>query len=141
MVFLWFFFLSQLIPIRHLWRKQSKFELKWYVVGPLLKLCVTLPFSINFRSKIENQVSDYMLLWGSSLLEVLVQFIENDKKSCNTARIIFSFLLKVLSIIVLTFFFWLLDCLSFDLWLLIPPLVCSNFSWGHGLLEKMNNSN
>jgi hypothetical protein len=27
--------------------------------GPLSKLCVTPPFSINFRCQIENQVSDY----------------------------------------------------------------------------------
>ena len=28
---------------------------------------VTLPFPINFRSQVENQVSDYMLLGASSL--------------------------------------------------------------------------
>ena len=33
---------------------------------PLSKLCVTPPFSINFRCQIENQVSDYRLLWASS---------------------------------------------------------------------------
>ena len=33
----------------------QKFELKWS------KLCVTPPFSINFRCQIENQVSDYRL--------------------------------------------------------------------------------
>ena len=35
--------------------------------GPLSKLCVTPPFSINFRCQIENQVSDYRLLGASSL--------------------------------------------------------------------------
>jgi hypothetical protein len=30
--------------------------------GPLSKLCVTPPFSINFKCQIENQVSDYRLL-------------------------------------------------------------------------------
>jgi hypothetical protein len=30
--------------------------------GPLSKLCVAPPFSINFRCQIENQVSDYRLL-------------------------------------------------------------------------------
>jgi hypothetical protein len=36
--------------------------------GPLSKLCVTHPFSINFQCQIENQVSDYRLLGASSLL-------------------------------------------------------------------------
>ena len=36
--------------------------------GPLSKLCVTSPFSINFRCQIENQVSDYRLLGASSLI-------------------------------------------------------------------------
>jgi hypothetical protein len=36
--------------------------------GPLSKLCVTPPFSINFRCQIENQVSDYRLLGASSLV-------------------------------------------------------------------------
>jgi hypothetical protein len=35
----------------------QKFELKWSLGGPLSKLCVAPPFSINFRCKIENQVS------------------------------------------------------------------------------------
>jgi hypothetical protein len=35
--------------------------------GPLSKLCVTPPFSINFRCQIENQESDYRLLGASSL--------------------------------------------------------------------------
>jgi hypothetical protein len=34
--------------------------------GPLSKLCITPPFSINFRCQIENQVSDYRLLGASS---------------------------------------------------------------------------
>jgi hypothetical protein len=39
--------------------------------GPLSKLhvCVTPPFSINFRCQIENQVSDYRLLGASSGLK------------------------------------------------------------------------
>ena len=45
----------------------QKFELKWSFGGPLSKLCVTPPFSINFRCQIKNQVSDYRLLWASSL--------------------------------------------------------------------------
>jgi hypothetical protein len=45
----------------------QKFELKWSLGGPLSKLCVTPPFSINFRCQIENQVSDYRLLGASSL--------------------------------------------------------------------------
>jgi hypothetical protein len=34
--------------------------------GPLSKLCVTPPFSINFRCQIENQVSNYRFLGASS---------------------------------------------------------------------------
>ena len=45
----------------------QKFQLKWSLGGPLSKLCVTPPFSINFRCQIEKQVSDYRLLWASSL--------------------------------------------------------------------------
>ena len=37
--------------------------------GPLSKLCVTPPFSINLRCQIENQVSDYRLLGASSYNE------------------------------------------------------------------------
>jgi hypothetical protein len=44
----------------------QKFELKWSLGGPLSKLRVTPPFSINFRCQIENQVSDYRLLGASS---------------------------------------------------------------------------
>ena len=50
----------------------QKFELKWSLGDPLSKLCVTSPFSINFRCKIENQVSHYRLLGASSLLLLLV---------------------------------------------------------------------
>ena len=46
----------------------QKFELKLSLGGPLSKLCVTLPFSINFRYQIENQVSDYRVLGASSQL-------------------------------------------------------------------------
>jgi hypothetical protein len=42
------------------------FELKWSLDGKLAKLFVTLPFSLNFRSQSENQVSDYRFLGGSS---------------------------------------------------------------------------
>jgi hypothetical protein len=38
----------------------QKFELKWSLGGPLSKLCVTPPFSINVRCQIEKQVSDYI---------------------------------------------------------------------------------
>jgi hypothetical protein len=40
-------------------------ELKWSFGGPLSKLCVTSPFSINFRCQIKNQVSDYRILGAS----------------------------------------------------------------------------
>jgi hypothetical protein len=48
----------------------QKFELKWSLDGPLSKLCVTPPFSINFRCQIENQVSDYRHLGASSLVNL-----------------------------------------------------------------------
>ena len=51
----------------------QKFELKWSSDGPLSKLCVTPPFSINFRCQIENQVSDYRHLEASSLVGCYVQ--------------------------------------------------------------------
>jgi hypothetical protein len=38
--------------------------------GPLSKLCVTPPFSNNFRCQIKNQVSDYRLLGASSLFDL-----------------------------------------------------------------------
>jgi hypothetical protein len=46
----------------------GSFELKWSFGGPLSKLCVTPPFSINFRCQIKNQVSDYRILGASSSL-------------------------------------------------------------------------
>ena len=42
--------------------------------GPLSKLSVTPPFSINFRCQIENQVSDYRLLGASSCYKHLVNY-------------------------------------------------------------------
>ena len=54
----------------------QKFELKWSLGCPLSKLCVTPPFSINFRCQIENQVSDYRLLGASSFFA--------HPKSCET---------------------------------------------------------
>jgi hypothetical protein len=50
----------------------QKFELKWTLGGPLSKLCVTPPFSINFRCQIENQESDYRLL------EILMWFLSHN---------------------------------------------------------------
>ena len=40
----------------------------FFGVFELLKLFVTLLFSINFRNQIENQVSDYRLMGASSVL-------------------------------------------------------------------------
>jgi hypothetical protein len=51
----------------------QKFELKWSLGGPLSKLCVPPPFSINFRCQIENQVSDYRLL-GASMSKTLYYY-------------------------------------------------------------------
>ena len=42
------------------------FELIWSLLGGLSKLFVILPFSTNFRSQIENQMSDYGLMGASS---------------------------------------------------------------------------
>ena len=67
------FFPADLYQLGILWIKNhikfstQKFELKWSLVGELSKLFVTLPYSINFRSKIENQISDYRLLGTSSI--------------------------------------------------------------------------
>ena len=44
--------------------------MKWSLGGPLSKLCVTPPFSINFRCQIENQVSDYRILGASRFIFV-----------------------------------------------------------------------
>ena len=44
----------------------KKFELKVSLDGELSKLFVTLPFSMNYRSQIENQVNYYRLLEASS---------------------------------------------------------------------------
>jgi hypothetical protein len=51
----------------------QKFELKRSLGarGPLSKLCVTPPFSVNLRCQIENQVSDYRLLGASSLFSIV----------------------------------------------------------------------
>jgi hypothetical protein len=62
-------FFSHFIPFRIKITSKSfaqKFELKRSLGGPLSKLCVTPPFSINFRCQIENQVSDCRLLGASS---------------------------------------------------------------------------
>ena len=45
----------------------SKFIPISYFVVKLSKLFATLPFYMNFRGQIENQVSDYRLLGASSL--------------------------------------------------------------------------
>jgi hypothetical protein len=44
--------------------------LKLSLVGQLSKIFVTLPITINFRSQIENQVSDYRLMGASSVLNL-----------------------------------------------------------------------
>jgi hypothetical protein len=51
--------------------------------GPLSKLCVTTPFSINFRCQIENQVSDYRLLGASSFIFIFYLFIFLNKNHDN----------------------------------------------------------
>jgi hypothetical protein len=71
----------------------QKFELKWSLGGPLSKLCVTPPFSINFRCQIENKVSDYRLLGASSFLNsqdttssnlfVIINHLKKKFLTCN----------------------------------------------------------
>jgi hypothetical protein len=62
------------------------FELKWFLGSPLSKLCVTPPFSINFRCQIENQVSDYRLLGASSLLFILCIRSLTESNSYNSKK-------------------------------------------------------
>jgi hypothetical protein len=45
----------------------SKFIPIIYFVDQISKLFATLPFYMNFKGQIENQVSDYRLLGASSL--------------------------------------------------------------------------
>ena len=56
------FFFSKFIPIR-------------YFVVKFSKLFATLPFYMNFRGQIENQVSDYRLLRSSSLWLIWFDFL------------------------------------------------------------------
>ena len=78
----------------------QKFELKWSLGGPLSKLCVAPPFSINFRCQIENQVSDYRLLGAFSFfwplcclsffdLQLLITPLNSSKWKFKSACFIF----------------------------------------------------
>ena len=49
--------------------------LKWSLVDLLSKLCMTPSFSINFRSQIENQMSDNKLMEASSFNIDLLMFL------------------------------------------------------------------
>jgi hypothetical protein len=77
------FFSASLFSLGISWEKkitsQSVAQLKWSFGGPLSKLCVTPPFAINFRCQIKNQVSDYRLLWASSLHVITLLF---DIRKC-----------------------------------------------------------
>ena len=74
-------FFNQFILIRHIMKKITSksfakiFELKWSLVGQLSKLFVTLPFSINFRSKLKTWLSDYMLMRASSFIHWYLTFL------------------------------------------------------------------
>ena len=72
----------------------QKFELKLSFGGPLSKLCVTPPFSINFRCQIKNQVSDYRLLGASSFRykEVKMTNTQNFELSDFDSLFVFRFL-------------------------------------------------
>ena len=63
--------------------------------GPLSKLCVTPPFSINFRCQIENQVSDYRLLRASSFHKGLFIYctFHDGKIQENTSSHFFVFVM------------------------------------------------
>ena len=124
-----------------------KFELKLSLGCPLSKLCVTPPFSINFRCQIENQVSDYRLLRASSFggdrvffiwtIACLLSFFPLVTVLAVQIRItdfdqpfsIFKLLIQpcVLFSVFLSFFAWSLYCLILlKLRLLITPLISSN---------------
>jgi hypothetical protein len=62
----------------------QKFELKWSLGGPLSKLCVIPPFSINFRCQTENQVSDYRLLGASSYVKIVTDIITRNSERKDT---------------------------------------------------------
>jgi hypothetical protein len=71
-------FFGKFILIRHIMKKipsKSSTQNLNKLVGEPVKLFVTIPFSINFRSQIENQVSYYILMWASSFFhQILNQF-------------------------------------------------------------------
>jgi hypothetical protein len=90
----------------------------WSLGGPLSKLCVTPPFSINFRCQIENQVSDYRLLGASSCWPLL-------------------FILLLLTIIVypfivdhdwLSFYCWPLLFILLLLTIIVYPFIVNHYS-------------
>jgi signal transduction histidine kinase len=61
-------------PVLHSsWQQLLKIDISSIIIlaemifGPLSKLCATPPFSLNFRSQIGNQVSDYRLPVASAL--------------------------------------------------------------------------
>ena len=77
-----------------LWKKKitsksstKKFELKWSLFCQLSKLFVTLPFSISLRSQIENQVSDYRLLWASSISTLDIKINGNGARFFKILKI------------------------------------------------------
>jgi hypothetical protein len=69
-------------------------------------ICVTPPFSINFRCQFENQVSDYMLLGASSFNQWnkcrLILRIQGQITPGETRKYLFSGLISVISIYVIS---------------------------------------
>ena len=84
------------------WKSSAQtFELTWSLVGLLSKLFMTLLFSINFRSQIENQLTDYRLLGASSFLLddwTFLKFIMIKKKWAIKNCINFLLYLREISI-------------------------------------------
>ena len=83
----------------------QKFELKGSLGGPLSKLCVTPPFSINFRCQIENQVSDYKLLGASSFPCTLVSSTNKTDRH-HIAEILLKVALNTITLALLFFLFF-----------------------------------
>jgi hypothetical protein len=72
---------------------KEHFSLKWSFVGKLSKLLVTVPFSINYRSQIENLVSDYTT--SSSELLLL-----NIKKQFFFKAIVYAKIYNLISVYI-----------------------------------------
>jgi len=88
-----------------------KFELRWFLVGQLAKLFITLAFSINFKSQIENKVSDYRLLWASRLYFLLeIGLLFHSRFSNSVLSLMENILFKFIAVILV---WWSKFCCCF----------------------------